>query len=67
MYTKQQLIEMDIEIKNLFSLVHTRAAALFEGIKYPWEALAGIKDLILKIGPTLPADDTFIAHLYKNT
>ncbi len=57
MYTKQQLLEMDIEIKNLFSLTHTRAAALFEGIKYPWEALAGIKEMILKIGPTLPEDE----------
>lgn len=57
MYTKQELLEMDIEIKNLFALEHTRAAALFEGLKYPWEALPGIGDIIRKIGATLPEDE----------
>ena len=57
MYTKQELLEMDIEIKNLLALEHTRAAALFTGLKYPWEALDAIGDFILKLGPTLPEDE----------
>ena len=57
MYTKQELLEMDIEIKNLFALEHTRAAAMFEGLKYPWDALAGIGEMIIKIGETLPAEE----------
>ena len=57
MYTKQELLEMDIEIKNLFSLEHTRAAALFEGLKRPWEALPSIGDMIRKIGAALPEEE----------
>lgn len=45
-----------IEIKDLFDLSKTIAAPLFEGKKYPWEALADIKGFILELGPTLPAD-----------
>ena len=57
MYTKQQLLEMDIEIKNLFALEHTRAAAMFEGLKYPWDALDHIGEIIMKIGASLPKDE----------
>lgn len=46
-----------IEINELLDLTKTRAAALFEGKKYPWEALAEIKDFILALGPTLPEDE----------
>ncbi|MBR0136416.1 MAG: UDP-N-acetylglucosamine pyrophosphorylase [Clostridia bacterium] len=52
-----KLLQHDIEIKNLFDLSKTRAAFLFEGIKYPWEALASIGDAILKIGASLPEDE----------
>ena len=45
------------EIKELLDLTKTIAAPLFEGKKYPWEALADIKDFILELGPTLPADE----------
>lgn len=44
-------------IKELLDLTHTRAAELFKGREYPWEALSDIKDFILKLGPTLPADE----------
>ena len=44
-------------IKELLDLTHTRAAELFEGKRYPWEALSDIKDFILNLGPTLPADE----------
>lgn len=46
-----------IEIKDLFDTGKTIATALFEGKKYPWEVLADIKDFILELGPTLPADE----------
>lgn len=41
---------------DLLDLTKTIAAGLFEGKTYPWEALADIKDFILKLGPTLPED-----------
>ena len=46
-----------IENKELFDLSKTIAAPLFEGKKYPWEVLTDIKEFILKLGPTLPADE----------
>ena len=40
-------------IENLYDLSGTIAADLFEGLKYPWEALPLIGDYIKKIGPSL--------------
>ena len=40
-------------ISALFDLSHTMAADYMAGFTYPWEALKGIKDLILTLGPTL--------------
>ena len=42
-----------IEIKTLFSLDHTLAKDYLEQFTYPWQALKGIHDFILKLGPTL--------------
>lgn len=42
-----------IEIKDLFDMEKTIAAALFEGKTYPWEALADISDFIRDLGPRL--------------
>ena len=44
-------------IKDLYDLSHTRAADYLQGFTYPWEALAGIGDLIVAIGQTLSADE----------
>ena len=44
-------------IKNMYDLNETIATELFEGLNYPWEALAKIGDFIKKLGPTLPADE----------
>ena len=44
-------------IKDLYDLDHTLAADYLRGFTYPWEALAGISDLILAIGRTLPAEE----------
>ncbi len=41
------------EIKNLYDLSHTIAADFLNEFKYPWEALDGIKEFIIKLGNTL--------------
>lgn len=41
------------KISNLYDLEQTIAKDLFEGLIYPWEALAGIRDYIKKVGPML--------------
>ena len=43
-------------INDLYDLTHTLAADYLKGFTYPWEALKGIKELILKLGPTLGED-----------
>ena len=42
-----------LTIKDLFDLDHTIAKDYLAQFTYPWEALAGIKDFILSVGPTL--------------
>ena len=49
-----------IRINDLFDLSHTRAVQLLSGCTYPWEALAGIGDMVIAIGRTL--DETAYAH-----
>ena len=44
------------KISNLYDLDQTIAKELFEGLTYPWEALAKISDFIKKLGPTLDAE-----------
>ncbi len=43
-------------IHDLFDLTHTLAGDYLARFTYPWEALAGISDLILTLGPALGAD-----------
>lgn len=44
-------------IQDLYDLTHTRAAAYLSGFTYPWEALGGIKQLIISLGESLdPAE-----------
>nr|WP_325181654.1 UDP-N-acetylglucosamine pyrophosphorylase [uncultured Oscillibacter sp.] len=48
---------MNLTIKALLDLSHTLAGDYLSRFQYPWEALDGIKDLILQLGPTLdPAE-----------
>jgi len=42
-----------LKINELYDLDHTLAADYLKNFEYPWEALKGIKDLILSLGPTL--------------
>lgn len=46
-----------MSIASLFDLSKTRAAALFEGKKYPWEVLPEIGDFIKALGASLPEDE----------
>ena len=40
-------------ISELYDLSHTMAKAYLEGFTYPWEALKGIKDMIVSLGENL--------------
>ena len=42
-----------IKITDLYDLNETIAADYLKGFEYPWEALAGIKEFILKLGASL--------------
>ena len=44
---------MDLNTTGLFDLSHTLAGDYLARFEYPWQALDGIKDLILTLGPTL--------------
>lgn len=67
---------MQLTINDLYDLSHSMAGDYLAQFKYPWEALDGIKDLILKIGETLspeeydhPDEDVWIsksAKIYPN-
>ena len=46
---------------ELFDLEHTLAKDYLAGYEYPWQALKGIKDLILKIGPSLGDEYTEVS------
>ena len=41
----------------LYDLDHTLARPLLEQCEYPWEALPGIRDLILELGNRLPESE----------
>ena len=43
-------------VQDLYDLRHTLAAQYLSGFHYPWEALQGIKEMILALGPELGAE-----------
>ena len=45
-----------LTITDLYDLDHTLAAGYLRRFTYPWEALSGIKELILALGPELGED-----------
>ena len=49
-------------IKDLYDLNHTAAKDYLSKFTYPWEALKGIKEFILELGPTLGPDYTEVAE-----
>ena len=44
-------------ITDLFDLSHTMAKDYFSDFTYPWEALPGIKDMILALGAALDKEE----------
>lgn len=67
---------MDLKINDLYDLSHSIAGDYLSKFEYPWEALVGIKDLILELGSKLspdefdhPSEDVWIAKdakIYPN-
>ena len=58
----------NITVNDLYDLSQTIARDIFDGVTYPWEALALIKEFIVRLGNTLdPAvyekrgDDIWVA------
>ena len=51
-----------ITIQELYDLSHTLASGYLSGFTYPWEALKGIKNMILSIGVQLGEDYTEISE-----
>lgn len=45
-----------VKTVDLFDFSHSLAGEYLKGFEYPWDALAGIKELIIKIGSTLGDD-----------
>lgn len=45
-----------MKIQEMYDLEHTLAKPYLEQFTYPWQALKGIKDFILALGPTLPKE-----------
>ena len=46
-----------LTINDFYDLSHSLAGDYLKQFTYPWEALAGISDLILEIGKQLPEDE----------
>ena len=50
-----------LRTKDLYDLTHSLAGKYLEGFEYPWQALAGIKDLILELGKQLGDEYTMVS------
>lgn len=48
---------MELRITDLLDLSHTMAGEYLSRFTYPWEALDGIKNLIVSLGETLPKEE----------
>jgi NDP-sugar pyrophosphorylase family protein len=48
--------EIKMKIIDLFDLKHSLGGEYLSGFEYPWEALKGIKDLIISLGKSLGDD-----------
>ena len=46
---------------DLYDLSHSLAGSYLSGFEYPWQALSGIKALILTLGPQLGEEDTEVS------
>jgi len=48
---------MELKTTSLLDLSHSLAGDYLASFEYPWQALDGIKALILALGPSLPAEE----------
>ena len=55
--TGKECLDMELETKELLDLSHTLAGEYLAGFQYPWQALDGIKELILTLGAALPPEE----------
>lgn len=46
-----------LTVEALYDLEHTLAAPLLRGVRYPWEALAGVREFIRAAGAALSPDE----------
>ena len=53
-----------LKTAELYDMSHTLAGAYLSGFEYPWQALKGIKELILALGPTLGEDYTEVSPTF---
>ena len=51
-----------LTIAKLYDLEHTLAQEYLANFNYPWEALAGISDLIISLGASLAEDYAKVSH-----
>ena len=49
------------KVNDLFDITHSMAGNYLSGFDYPWDALKGIRDLILTLGPQLGEEYTEIS------
>ena len=50
-----------LKTADLYDLTHSLAGNYLSGFEYPWQALKGIKELILTLGPQLGSDYTEVS------
>lgn len=50
---------MNCTTHDLYDLEHTKACDYLNNYTYPWEALSGIKEMIISIGKELPEDEYY--------
>ena len=55
-------MEKFLKIEELFDLNHTLAREYLQNFEYPWEALSGLKNYIIKLGATLGGEYEEIYH-----
>ena len=48
---------MDLKVTQLLDLHHTLAGTYLAQFEYPWQALEGIKEMILALGAALPKEE----------
>ena len=46
-----------MKVGELYDLSHTKADSYLKSFEYPWQALSGLKDFILKLGASLDKDE----------